>query len=177
MNRQNGHSLLGRESSARSGAHAEARGRLRSVVFVQRAPRHEPVVAGSPLRCEFNVNDRFDSPPLLDCLDLTAANGESGGSRVDHEGTSLRERARRFSLSRWLSLRMLITGRAMKQTIEKDSGGGRAGALGAYLLGKVAWHAMGGTHGWPFQDPGETSAVYHSLKGSTYADLYKDACQ
>jgi len=53
----------------------------------------------------------------------------------------------------------------------------RFGTLGAYLVGKALWHAKGGTDRWWFQDPGETAAVNYALRGKTYADIYKEACQ
>ena len=53
----------------------------------------------------------------------------------------------------------------------------RVGALEAYIAGKMTWHAMGGTKGWPFQDPGEVTAVYYATKGATYAEIQAEACQ
>lgn len=53
----------------------------------------------------------------------------------------------------------------------------RYGALEAYVVGKATWHAIKGTKGWWFQDPGEIAAVYYATKGATYLQIYKEACQ
>jgi hypothetical protein len=46
-----------------------------------------------------------------------------------------------------------------------------------YTGGKLLWHALGGTEGWPFiSDPGELTAVQYAMSDKTYRDIYRDGC-
>ena len=57
------------------------------------------------------------------------------------------------------------------------TGGMPSAAPAAYVVGKSFWHATGGTKGWPFQDPGEVTAVAYASRGASYNELYNKACQ
>lgn len=60
--------------------------------------------------------------------------------------------------------------------IDINSVNARSLALAAYVFGKTFWHAVGGMQGWPFLDSGERAAVLYAARGTSYNELYNEAC-